>query len=96
MTAVTIGVRELRMFTRSILKTVREIGSVTVVDRGHPVAQVVAIDEDEARLITSSSVTSARPRFAMPTRQVPEGRPNATESLLRLRGHEDVTTHTEG
>jgi prevent-host-death family protein len=87
MTTVTVGIRELHLFTRSILETVRETGSVTIVDRGHPVARIVAIDEDEARLIAASRVTSARPRFAVPTRQVPEGRPRATAALLTMRGH---------
>lgn len=85
MTATTVGMRELHLFTRSVLETVRKTGSLIITDRGHPVARIIAVDEDEARLIEAGGVVPARPRFTAPTRRVPAGRPSATEALLAMR-----------
>lgn len=84
-TATTVGMRELHLFTRSVLETVQQVGIAIITDRGRPIAKIVALDPEEAELIKAGGVTPARPRFAMPTRRVPAGRPSATEALLAMR-----------
>lgn len=85
MNTATVGMRELHLFTRSVLETVRQAGSAIITDRGRPIAKIVALDPEEAELIKAGGVMSARPRFAMPTRRVPADRPSATEALLAMR-----------
>jgi antitoxin (DNA-binding transcriptional repressor) of toxin-antitoxin stability system len=86
----TVGMRDLHLFTRSVLETVRKVGVAIVTDRGRPIAKIVALTDEEAELIQAGGVTPARPRFAMPTRQVPEGGPSATEALLAMREDDRV------
>jgi antitoxin (DNA-binding transcriptional repressor) of toxin-antitoxin stability system len=85
MAATTVGLRELHLSTRSVLETVRKVGVAVITDRGRPVAKIVALTDEEAELIQAGGMPAARPRFAMPTRRVPEGRPSASEALLAMR-----------
>jgi antitoxin (DNA-binding transcriptional repressor) of toxin-antitoxin stability system len=77
--------RELHLFTRSVLETVRQVGTAVITDRGRPVAKIVALSDEEAELIQAGGAVPARPRFTMPTRRLPEGRPSASETLLAMR-----------
>lgn len=88
MATTTIGMRELHLFTRAVMETVRKAGVAIITDRGHPIARIVAIDQEEAELIEAGGAPARRPRFAMPTRKVPEGGPSATEALLAMREDE--------
>jgi hypothetical protein len=56
-----------------------------VAGQGRPGAEVVTITGGEAELAEAGGVPPMSPRFAMPTRRVPEGGPNATEVLLAMR-----------
>lgn len=88
MASTTVGMRELHLFTRSVLETVRQVGGVIVTDRGRPVARIVAIPDDEAAVIEAGGTVPARSRFTVPTRTVPEGGPSATDVLLAMREDE--------
>ena len=85
MTATTVGMRELHLFTRSVVETVRQVGVAIVTDRGRPVAKIVALTDEEADLIQAGGAVPARPRFTMPTRRLPDDRPGASETLLAMR-----------
>jgi antitoxin (DNA-binding transcriptional repressor) of toxin-antitoxin stability system len=85
MSGATVGMRELHLFTRSVLETVRQVGSAVITDRGRPIARIVAISDEEAAVIEAGGTVPARPRFSMPSRRVAKGRPSATEALLELR-----------
>lgn len=85
MSATTVGMRELHLFTRSVLETVRASGTAIITDRGRPIAKIVALDDEEVELIRAGGAVPARPRFSMPTRLVPADRPSATEALLAMR-----------
>jgi antitoxin (DNA-binding transcriptional repressor) of toxin-antitoxin stability system len=88
MTSATIGMRELHLFTRSVLETVRERGSAIITDRGRPIARIVALDDEEASLLAAGGTPPARARFAVPTRRVPAGHQTASEALQQLRDDE--------
>jgi antitoxin (DNA-binding transcriptional repressor) of toxin-antitoxin stability system len=77
--------RELHLFTRSVLEKVREAGTAIITDRGQPIARIVAIDPAEAELIKAGGVVPARPRFRLPTRKAPQAGPSATETVLAMR-----------
>lgn len=85
MGATTVGMRELHLFTRSVLERVREVGAAIITDRGRPVAKIVALSDEEAAVIQAGGSLPGRARFTMPTRRLPAGRPTASETLLAMR-----------
>lgn len=83
--ATTVGMRELHLFTRSVMEKVRTAGAAIITDRGEPIARITVIEPDEAALIKAGGAPPARPRFGIPSRAVPAGGPSATETLLAMR-----------
>lgn len=86
----TIGIRELRQNASRHLERVKAGESITITDRGAPVAvlsPLSATDVLRQRLIDEGRLTPARRPLRLPVRLIPEG--DVTTAAALTLGRED-------
>jgi prevent-host-death family protein len=94
--AITIGIRELRQHASRYLRRVRDGETITVTDRGEPIAEIRPVKQPQTildRLIAEGRATPPEGDLAEYLKQHPPararpGEPTLTEVLLQMRDEE--------
>ena len=89
----TIGIRELRQHASAYLRRVKAGETITVTDRGEPVARLVPIPKDESvldRLVREGRATPAKGNLAElpPPRPPKAGVALPSQILRQMREHQ--------
>ena len=80
----TIGIRELRQNASRHLERVKAGESITITDRGEPIAVISPLTSTDIlrqRLITEGRLRPARRPLHLPVRRAPEGDVTSAEAL---------------
>jgi prevent-host-death family protein len=85
----SVGIRELRQYASRVVARVAQGETVTVTDRGRPVARLVPVLESRLeQLVTDGAVIpAAQPPSALPPRLAPTGGQSLSEAIIA--GRED-------